>query len=57
MDDNTIMLGKKYLYAFCITDSILDDMSEEERTTFILEITEIKETLLKSGDNTPKETK
>ena len=45
--DSTLISGKRYLFAYCITDGILDDMSEEERTTFILEITEIKETMQK----------
>ena len=43
--------------AYCITDGILDDMSEEERTAYILEITEIKKTMLQEEDNTPKESK
>ena len=47
MDDN----GKRYLFAYCITDGILDDMSEEERTAMIIDITEIKESMLK---NTPQ---
>lgn len=47
MDDNTIKLGKKYLYAHCITEGALDDMSEEQRTAFILDINEIKEAMLK----------
>ena len=47
MDDNTIKLGKKYLYAHCITEGALDDWTEERRTAFILDITEIKESMLK----------
>lgn len=44
MDDN----GKQYLFAYCITDGALDDMSEEQRTAMIIDITEIKEAMLKN---------
>ena len=44
--DNTIISGKRYLFAYCITDGALDDMSEEERTAMIIDITEIKEEML-----------
>ena len=60
MDDNTIKLGKKYLYAHCITEGALDDMSEEQRTAFILDINEIKEGMLKDThptENVRKNTK
>ena len=55
--DITLISGKQYLFAYCITDGILDKMSDEERTAYILEITEIKESMLKAGDNTQNETK
>ena len=51
MDDNNI---KQELFAYCITDGILDDMSSEQRAVIILDINEIKDTMLKAGDNTPK---
>ena len=54
MDDNNI---KRELFANCITDGALNDMTEERRTAFILTITEIKETMLKAGDDTQNETK
>ena len=50
MDSNHIS-DKQYLFAYCITDGTLDDMSEEERTAMIIDITEIKESMLK---NTPQ---
>lgn len=53
MDDN----DKQYLFAYCITDGALEDVSEERRTAMIIDITEIKEAMLKAGDNTPNETK
>ena len=39
------------IFCYCITDGALDDMSEEERTAMIIDITEIKESMLK---NTPQ---
>ena len=56
--DSTLISGKRYLFAYCITDGALDDdMTEERRTALILDITEIKESILKVGDDTPNETK
>ena len=50
--DSTLISGKRYLFAYCITDGALDDdMTEERRTALILDITEIKEAMLK---NTPQ---
>lgn len=43
--DSTLIYSKRYLFAYCITDGILDDMSAERRTAMILDITEIKEGL------------
>ena len=45
--DSTLISHKQYLFAYCITDGALDDMSEEERTAMIIDITEIKEAMLK----------
>ena len=44
MDDNNV---KQELFACCITDGILDDMSSEQRMVIILDINEIKESILK----------
>ena len=49
--DSTLISDKRYLFALCITDGALDDMSEEEQTAMIIDITEIKEAMLK---NTPQ---
>ena len=49
--DSTLIPDKRYLFALCITDGALDNMSEEERTAMIFDITEIKEAMLK---NTPQ---
>ena len=45
--DNILISHKQHLFAYCITDGALDDMSEEQRTALILDITEIKESMLK----------
>ena len=55
--DSTLISHKQYLFAYCISDGALDDMSEEERTAMIIDITEIKEAMLKAGDNTPNKFK
>ena len=44
MDDNNV---KQELFACCITDGILDDMNSEQRIVMIIDITEIKESILK----------
>ena len=49
--DSTLISHKQYLFAYCITDGALDYMNEEERTAMIIDITEIKESMLK---NTPQ---
>lgn len=46
--DSTTISDKQYLFAYCITDGALDDdMTEEQRTALILDITEIKEEMLR----------
>lgn len=49
--DSNLISDKRYLFAYGITDGALDDMSEEERIAMIIDITEIKEAMLK---NTPQ---
>ena len=44
--DSTIISGKRYLFAYCITDGLLDDMTEAQRVSLLLSITEIKESML-----------
>ena len=50
--DKTLLSDKRFLYAYCITDGALDNMSEEERTALILSITKIKEEMLKVSHTT-----
>ena len=45
--DKTNLSGKRYLFALSIINDALDDWTEERLTAMILDITEIKESLLK----------
>ena len=45
--DSTLISGKRYLFAYCITDGAYDDWDEERRTAMIIDITEIKEEMLR----------
>ena len=33
--DNTLISHKQYLFAYCITDGALDDMTKEQRSAII----------------------
>ena len=44
MDDNNI---KRELFACCITNGILDDMNPKQRLVMIIDINEIKESMLR----------
>ena len=55
--DRTIISGKRFLFALSIVDDALDDWTEERKTAMIIDITEIKEAMLKAGDNTTNEFK
>ena len=44
--DSTLISGKHFLFAYCITDGILDEISPEQRTSII----RIIESLLSGGD-------
>ena len=54
MDDNNI---KQELFACCITDGILDDISPEQRMVMIIDINEIKESMLKDYQPTESDRK
>ena len=45
--DSPLIPDKQYLFAYGITDGALDDWTEERRTAMIINITEIKESMLK----------
>ena len=54
MDDNSV---KQELFACCITNGILDDMSSEQRMVMIIDINEIKESMLKDYQPTESDRK
>ena len=49
--DSTHISGKQLLFAYCITDGVLDEMSEEQRTAII----SIIESLLSEGEDANSE--
>ena len=55
--DKTNLSGKRYLFAYCITDGAFDDWDDERRTAMIIDITEIKEDLLKEHQPTESDRK
>ena len=63
--DSTLISTPHYLFAYCITDGVLDEMSPEQRTSIIHIIESllsereytISESLLSEGENTPNKTK
>lgn len=56
--DKTLISEKQYLFALCITDGALDDMSDEQKSSVILAVNNmLKKTMLQAGDNTRNETK
>ena len=49
--DSNLISGKRFLFALSIIDGALNDWVEERRRAMIIDITEIKESMLK---NTPQ---
>ena len=47
MNKDALLSGKRHLFALSIVDDALADWSEEWRVKMILDITRIKETMLK----------
>ena len=54
--DKTLISGKDLLFAYCVTDGMLDDMCEEQRTSIILALTESKK-ILKDYQSTESDRK
>ena len=54
--DNTLISDSEYLFALCITDGLLEDMDERQRSLTLLTITTMKRRILQERDNTPNET-
>ena len=57
MIDSTHITESEYLFALCITDGVLEEMDERERSLTLLAITNMKRRLLQGGDHTQNETK
>ena len=55
--DKTLISGKDLLFAYCVTDGMLDDMSDEQRTSIILALTETKKKILKDYQSTESDRK
>ena len=55
--DKTLISGKDLLFAYCVTDGMLDDMGEERRASLLLTITEIKESMFKDYQPTESDRK
>ena len=45
--DSTLISGKHFLFAYCITDGVLDEINPEQRTSII----RIIESLLSEGED------
>ena len=55
--DKTLISGKDLLFAYCVTDGMLDDMTDEQRTSIILALTESKKKILKGYQSTDSDRK
>ena len=55
--DKTLISDSEYLFALCITDGLLEEMDERQRSLTLLAITNMKRRLLQERDNIPNETK
>ena len=53
--DNTLS-GKRYLFAWAITDGALDNYPEERKREMIISITEVYERMFKEGDQPQNKT-
>ena len=51
--DSNLISDKQYLFAYCITDGALDDLSETQRTSILLAI----KSMLEERDHNSNETK
>ena len=54
--DKTLISDSEYLFALCITDGLLEEMDERQRSLTLLAITNMKRRLLQERDNIPYET-
>ena len=54
--DTILISDSEYLFALCITDGLLEDIDERQRSLTLLTITTMKRRILKERDNTQNET-
>ena len=54
--DKTFISDSEYLFALCITDGLLEDMDERQRSLTLLTITNMKRSILKEMDSIQNET-
>ena len=54
--NSNLISDSEYLFALCITDGVLEEMGDEQRSLVLLAITNMKRRLLKERDNTQNET-
>ena len=54
--DSSHISDSEYLFALCITDGLLEEMDERQRSLTLLAITNMKRRLLQERDNIPNET-
>ena len=52
----TLISDSEYLFALCITDGLLEEMDERQRSLTLLAITNMKRRLLQERDKTRNET-
>lgn len=57
MTSGNLISDSEYLFALCITDGVLEEMDERERSLTLLAITNMKRRILQGGDHTQNETK
>ena len=55
--NSNLISDSEYLFALCITDGVLEEMDERERSLTLLAITNMKRRILQGGDHTQNETK
>lgn len=55
--DKNLITDSEYLFALCITDGLLEEMDERERSLVLLAITNMKRRIFQGGDHTQNETK
>ena len=55
--DKNLITDSEYLFALCITDGLLEEMDERQRSLALLAITNMKRRIFQGGDHTQNKTK